>query len=582
MLWDNYINRSITCFFCIVLMAFPLAEKINQSIIFGNYQFVLIFWCFCGLLCAGLLIPHFFQNIRPKVIHITLTDLWIICFFTIGVINAFYSCTSENDPVLYWTWGTVLMGYIFIRNNNINSHLILHVIVWAGILQAITVISQQIGIISSNQKIFKITGTFYNPGPLGGFLAMCTVISSGMVLEYRKKNKILAAIYIIAFFFNGYALVLADSRAAYLGLITGFLILFWNFLPKKIKYMHTITGFCLSALFFMLTIFLSYYRPDSAKARLLIWKVSVNMIEDKPITGHGIGSFKQKYMLYQADYFAKQPTSEYVQVADNVAYPYNEFIHIFVELGIIGAILLIILYVFLYLTPALNLSQRIIRGAFASLSVFGLFSYPSEVYTLLFLYFALIGLMHNKVLFSVSISSRLQIVLLTMPLLLSTVALADLKFYHSVSKIMNLFFSGSTKSANIFFKTYYEKLSQNKTFNYYWATYLQDNPSLEDLQKLPASCETYCTIGTHYTLDSLYNKAEEYYKIAHNMIPTRQRPLYLLWRLSIQQNDSLRAISQAKALLEQPLKTESSLNLKIKGEALLFLSQKSDNYKYHE
>ena len=60
------------------------------------------------------------------------------------------------------------------------------------------------------------------------------------------------------------------------------------------------------------------------------------MIKDKPIFGHGYGAFQAKYMDYQAEYFKNNPNSKYAQLADNVKHPFNEFIKVAVEFGMVG------------------------------------------------------------------------------------------------------------------------------------------------------------------------------------------------------------------------------------------------------
>lgn len=85
-----------------------------------------------------------------------------------------------------------------------------------------------------------------------------------------------------------------------------------------------------SLFLFMILFIISiyYYKKDSADGRLLIWRVSIDMIADAPLVGHGIGTFENKYMYYQAQYFESHPYSKYEKLADNIVYPYNEFLRI--------------------------------------------------------------------------------------------------------------------------------------------------------------------------------------------------------------------------------------------------------------
>ena len=86
---------------------------------------------------------------------------------------------------------------------------------------------------------------------------------------------------------------------------------------------------------------LYFYRSGSADARLLIWRVSLDMIADRPLTGFGPGNFPRYYMLYQADWFRAHPDSEFAAVADNAVYSFNEYIKLAVEEGLPGLLLFV-------------------------------------------------------------------------------------------------------------------------------------------------------------------------------------------------------------------------------------------------
>ena len=67
------------------------------------------------------------------------------------------------------------------------------------------------------------------------------------------------------------------------------------------------------------------------------------MIKDKPLTGFGYKGFQANYMSNQAQYFGKNPHSRFKQLADNVTQPFNEFIKIAVNYGILGLLLYVLL-----------------------------------------------------------------------------------------------------------------------------------------------------------------------------------------------------------------------------------------------
>ena len=46
-------------------------------------------------------------------------------------------------------------------------------------------------------------------------------------------------------------------------------------------------------------------RPDSLNGRLLIWRISLDILKDNFIFGIGIDGFRSTYPLYQMDFLSK-------------------------------------------------------------------------------------------------------------------------------------------------------------------------------------------------------------------------------------------------------------------------------------
>lgn len=105
----------------------------------------------------------------------------------------------------------------------------------------------------------------------------------------------------------------------------------------------------------------------------------MNMVKDAPCTGHGIGSFEAKYMDYQADYFKEYGSqSRYAMLADNVKQPFNEYLGVLINFGIVGLALLLGIVAALVYCYKQNPTQekKIALYALLSIGIFSLFSYP--------------------------------------------------------------------------------------------------------------------------------------------------------------------------------------------------------------
>lgn len=70
------------------------------------------------------------------------------------------------------------------------------------------------------------------------------------------------------------------------------------------------------------------------------------MIKDNPVTGYGSGGFLANYMNYQAEYFARDTDNKYAMLAGDVKHPFNEYILLVVNYGLIGFLLFLLLFIF--------------------------------------------------------------------------------------------------------------------------------------------------------------------------------------------------------------------------------------------
>ena len=134
-----------------------------------------------------------------------------------------------------------------------------------------------------------------------------------------------------------------------------------------------------------------YYAPDDELDggycgyydRLYIWRVCLNMIKERPL-GFGWNGFIHHYMYYQADFLSTHPGTIFSVLADNVAFPYNEFLHTTIAFGIPGLVLLLFV-IWDTLAPHTNSSKDlIVKSLLVNYLVFSSFSYPTDaIYTCL-------------------------------------------------------------------------------------------------------------------------------------------------------------------------------------------------------
>lgn len=220
-----------------------------------------------------------------------------------------------------------------------------YVILCWGVCEVIIVFLQEWHWISSNHSWFDITGTFGNPGPLGGFLGILCAGVINVIYRRRGINDIHTLAWAIIGVFLMYGVIASGSRSGLLAAFTGSVVIFIRrivYLIQENRIKRVVVE-CFSALMILSTVSVILYclKPDSADGRLLVWLNTLRLIPDYPVFGCGTGGWTANYMLYQVDFFATHPHSPFIMLADNVAYPYNEILHIGAEHGLPGMALFI-------------------------------------------------------------------------------------------------------------------------------------------------------------------------------------------------------------------------------------------------
>lgn len=355
-----------------------------------------------ALIMAAMIARAFGNAPKPAANHakadsgrvpvtLTITDILVGAYLLYGLLNAIFVRQMPIDPAWLVRWAALAGGYVLLRMLP-DKRWALYALALSGVVQSLEALAQHFYLIESNHALFGITGSFGNPGQLGGYLAVCLIASAGIVvLAVRKKSAGMAVTGGIAAAVIIAGMVLADSRAGFFAGAVGVVMCLW-ILAGRVK-AGTRNVLLITGVFALVIagIFLIRYRPASAEARLLTWQVTAGMMAERPAFGYGVESFNDHYMLSQARYFEANPDSEYATLADNVSYPYNELLHVGAEQGIVGVILVIALFAAVFLRKPSSDRNRVVKAMLAGLLIFSMFSYPADVFPLMFLFAVLAG-----------------------------------------------------------------------------------------------------------------------------------------------------------------------------------------------
>jgi len=442
-----------------------------------------------------------------------------------------------------------------------------------GLWQSALAIGQYFHWLNSNHYLFEVTGSFGNPGPLGGFLAISIIVTICIGLRF-KKSQYVAILFFLLILIEGYALLISNSRAGWLAAMSGITVL-WILNKEKPLSIKKLALLCFLAIIVIGGLY--KYKPQSANGRILVWKVTMDMIAEKPIFGHGLGGFNENYMYYQANYFTEDPESPYVQYSDNIAYPYNELLHIWAEQGIIGLLLLLALLTAVLKIPAKNC---VCKATIIGYMVFAQFSYPSYVPGLLILFPILLASIQHKPL-EINVHRRIRWSIVIATFVLLGCAVAEYSFRRQCQKtVPQLFSSNSSKVtyARQFAEKHYQHLLSYPRMADIYGQYVYATSDsqyaidvLNDLKRIVPTSELYCDLGDLYKSENKWKQALECYRTAHAMIPRRLTPVYKSFMVYCEIGDTISARQQATKALLIPIQAESTRTLRMKAEMKRYL-----------
>ena len=261
------------------------------------------------------------------------------------------------------------------------------VLILAGMVEALWGLGQVYGYLPVKHAMFPLTGSFYNPGPYGGFLAMTFPVCLWEVLSrhHETKRGICYWMAMVGLVLMGVMLPATMSRTAWVavGISSAFAyVKVYPYMPEII--LRRLSQRCrhwkVIALLLVLAVGTAGYqmKKDSANGRLLMWKVSAQAVMEHPWTGVGWEQVPGAYGDAQEKYFASgNYTETEARVAGSPEYVFNEYLQVAMAWGV--PVLCGILLVVIVLFCLGHIGGRYgACGGLLSLGVFAFSSYPFQ------------------------------------------------------------------------------------------------------------------------------------------------------------------------------------------------------------
>lgn len=453
-------------------------------------------------------------------------------------------------------------------------------------------------VLDSNNDNFKVTGPFYNPARYANYLVALLPFSAAAYFLFPEESRYGDSIKYaaLAVCLTGIlVLPVTYTRAAWVGMCAALVVILFY---KYKRHVNQLVNSYRSIILFIVAaagiLFLLYkLKPASASGRLLIWEVSMDIVKDHPITGIGYGNFEGRYGLYQARYFGTHDDDEQkVMIADVVRYPYNLFLQVLCEQGLIGLMLFVLLCFFIVRRGILSekiadkYERYIAAASFSSLIsilVCGQASYPFDILPVLIVFFISTGLLMAT---NNSIQPEKQLPGLNRrwlnphlvksfaPLLLACAALlfnetwTKLNAYKRWPLLSN---SGSEECVPLygtlkddidFLNFYSKKLLDEKKYN----TVITELSKSSHLLTFPSF---YLSLAEAYAAVGEREKAEGHFKIAADMVPNRFYSRYLWLKFYEDTHQWEKAGRLSESILTMKIKVPSKAVDEIRAQTLV-------------
>lgn len=538
---------------------------------------------------------HFFlfrvllNNDKFKITY-NATDI----FFLLFVFWCFFRATFSKTPFINDDTSQlfILLVFYFIvkynleDKNNIKSFLITTtiVILTVATTEAIIGILQLYEIIPTNNQYFPITGTFINPAPYSLFLSISFTYALSAYNAGIFVSKVIRYIMLLCCISILLIIPFTSNRASWIAIGAGLIIVLYNkviqskFLLNVWKKVALLT--CTFIFTFIIGYYLYNYKKESSEGRILVWKVSSQMIREHPILGIGFGRFQSEYNLWQAKYFKDNYNDGKARLAGNVKLAYNEYLEIFVETGIIGLLLFagMIFTIFYYSKQQEDISNIYLSPIYVFL-LLSFVSYPFNLLptkTLFIFFIACSSSLVNKeknIPIKVCPGKWLIECVLLFSIALSIVHIKKYQKYKTWLIALKEYNAGNFQMSEAYYQEVYEALKYELNFSLNFSECLNKNKKYkealmvsESVKDIYSDSELFILMGNSHFNIANYLKAEECYLKAGYMAPSRILPKYLLVKLYNMEKDTAKAKAMSKEILNMDIKIKSDSSEAIVNE----------------
>lgn len=580
-----------------LLLCTPLIHttELVNGLVIGKmcwFHLVMLFFSVCVFFVA--------LTKRATAIAFSSSDLLLLTFTGIVLITYKWSLNPEPEKLIFTGQLVILwflLRYILTAYREFNFFF-LFVGMLTGLVEAVWGMQQLHGYAYSNHSLFRLTGSFFNPGPYCGYLAVVLPVCLWAALKFQKGMHYFAWICVGAILI---VLPAGMSRSAWMAAVVACGWVYWTerigWEKAKAAYKRyknaTIPFIAIVAILAGCAIAGVYgMKRDSADGRLLMWKVTGKAIAGQPLAGTGLGGFPAAYAEAQGEYFATgTATGQEKQVAGCPEYAFNEYLQIGLEQGI-GGLIVFVLWLGSMGYYGIRNRQHGAVGGVLALAVFAVSSYPLQLpsFWMILVFLGAICVTKDGTQArssALSVSSAYPITIISL-LSLASVCLFILQkgqyeVYKRWGRMQTVYNNKAYESVSEDYKDLHDKLKHKPEFLFEEAQclsktgrYAEAIRVLERAKRLSGDPMIRYMIAKNRQATGDYREAERELLHAIGILPERLYPYYLLAKLyaepAFYQADKFRAA--AGAVLTKEPKVESSAIREMRTEIKKILEKK--------
>lgn len=341
-----------------------LATAMGESFLFRVFNQNFLILCLAGIVAAIPILPtmllavlvlgtfllYFIQLFlgRVRAQKTTMVSVLLGCF-AVSILYAGVTSYAFPTAILSMALFLILMAVFFVAKDAIDTEEKLDFVLWVlvsmGALIALYAVYQYIVGVEMDAawvdaESFDMTtrayATFTNPNVLGEYLILTGSLAAGLL--WKMRNWVGRVYYTGCFGLICLGLVATGSRGAMLGLMFSaglFVLLSEKRLIPLGVVLLLLMPFLLPASLWARLASSATMSDSSSLYRMSIYSASLDIIRHYWQTGIGIGAFSQIYPLFSLE-------------AANAYHSHNLFLQEFIELGIVGFGILVLLFLFFF------------------------------------------------------------------------------------------------------------------------------------------------------------------------------------------------------------------------------------------